>query len=160
MDQYSRKFQKNKKTSKHFINPIIFSHPRFKAVVTTAVVETYLQHAVRGQEGLDLAAGLQHTSTTISLIKQANDLEFEIAFSGNDGINNLALANLNSEVNSLVDDYPEPDLLDDIQVTCAPDIFLEVLMGNIRNVLISFQVWIQKIKSAKVCALSKQLTEL
>jgi hypothetical protein len=153
-------FGKTKKTTKHFINPVIFSHPRFKAVVATAVVETYLQHAVRGQEGLDLAAGLQHTSATISLIKQANDLEFEIAFSGGDVMNNYSLANLNSEVNSLVDEYPEPDLLDDIQVTCAPDIFLEVLMGNIRNVLISFQVWIQKIKSAKVCALSKQLIEL
>jgi hypothetical protein len=97
-------FGKTKKTTKHFINPVIFSHPRFKAVVATAVVETYLQHAVRGQEGLDLAAGLQHTSATISLIKQANDLEFEIAFSGGDVMNNYSLANLNSEVNSLVDD--------------------------------------------------------
>jgi hypothetical protein len=55
---------------------------------------------------------------------------------------------------------PDPDLLNDITLTCTPDSFLEVLMGNIRNTLISFQAWIKKIKSAKVTSLSRQLAHL
>jgi hypothetical protein len=124
------------------------------------VVETYLQHAVRGQEGLDLDAGLHHVAEVIRSIKQANEIEFDIAFSGSTELKLLNLDGINAGINQLVDDFPDPDLLDDIQISCEQDIFLEVLMGNIRNVLISFQAWLQKIKGARVAAISKNLQNL
>jgi hypothetical protein len=123
-------------------------------------VETYLQHAVLGQEGLDLDAGLLHVAEVIRSIKQANEIEFDIAFNGITELKSLNLEGINAEINQLVDDFPDPDLLDDIQLTCNQDIFLEVLMGNIRNVLSSFQAWLQKIKGARVTAISKQLQSL
>jgi hypothetical protein len=82
--------------SRHFINPSIFSHPRFDAVVAVATVETYLHHAVVGQQGLDLDVGLQHVADIIALIKIANDLEFEISFSGQNDNLELQLANTNA----------------------------------------------------------------
>jgi hypothetical protein len=44
---------------------------------------------------------------------------------------------------------PEPHQFNEIRLTCAPDTFFEVLTGNIRNALISFQAWQQKIKMAR-----------
>jgi hypothetical protein len=52
--------QKNKK--KHFINPSIFNHSRFRAVVATAAVETFLQQAEVNQAAVDIEEGLRHTS--------------------------------------------------------------------------------------------------
>jgi hypothetical protein len=153
-------FGTSAKCTKHFINPCIFSHPRFKPIVATAAVETYLQHAVRGQDGLDLEAGLQHVASVIRLITQANDLEFDIAFEGSTDLKVLTLAGIQAEINLSVEDYPDPDLLNDIELSCTDDVFLEVMMGNIRNVLISFQAWLNKAKGARVTALNRQLHEL
>jgi hypothetical protein len=38
-------FLSKKRLSNHFINPSIFNHPRFNAVVATSAAETYLLHA-------------------------------------------------------------------------------------------------------------------
>jgi hypothetical protein len=153
-------FGAHKKSGKHFINPTILNHPRFESVVAVAAVETYLQHAVRDQPGLDREAGLLHVGHIVDLIRQANDIEFDMAFNNYTANNELRLADLNTEIEMEINDLPDPDLLNDISLTCNPDIFLEVLMSNIRNTLISFQAWVNKTKSAKVCALNRSLSLL
>jgi hypothetical protein len=54
------------------------------------------------------------------------------------------------ELYRLLESLPEPHHFNEIELMCAPDVFLEVLMGNIRNSLLSFQAWIQKVKMAKI----------
>jgi exonuclease III len=153
-------FRKEKRPGKVFIDNLIFSHPRFNAVVATAATETYLQHADREQNGLDLEAGLAHVGRIIAAITRANEAEFDLNFSGRTNERELQLSALNADVYLLVEDLPEPELLNDIQINCANDVFLEVLMGNIRNALISFQTWIKKVRDAKTNALIKNISEL
>jgi exonuclease III len=56
----------------HRIDPCIFKHPRFDAVVACTVVESYLQHAAPEQDGLDLDAGLRAIGDLVSTIRAIN----------------------------------------------------------------------------------------
>jgi hypothetical protein len=129
-------------------------------VVETATAETYLQHADRNQPDLDLEEGLLHVGRLINKIKTCNDIEFEIAFrSGNpDLVRNLD--HEREELCALVDTLPDPERLNEITLTCDPDIFLEILMGNIRNSLISFQAWMIKVRNARKNNLTLSLYRL
>jgi exonuclease III len=140
--------QKNTPT-RHVIKPIAFAHPCFRAVVETAAAETYLQHADRDQADLDLDEGLQHIGRLINAIKRCNDLEFEIAFGGDNPDLIRSLEAAREELYQDVDSLPDTGRLNEISLTCTPDVFLEILMGNIRNSLISFQAWIIKVRNAK-----------
>jgi hypothetical protein len=117
--------------------------------VDTAVAESYLQHADREDPDLDIEEGLLHVGRLINQIKKCNDIEFEINFNG---VNDNLISSLRAErdeLKHLVCTLPDPERLNEIKLTCAPDIFLETLMGNIRNSLISFQAWITKVGNAK-----------
>jgi hypothetical protein len=81
-------------------------------------------------------------------------------YSGSNDEKLLELENSEIELYDLVDLLPEPEHLNEIALTCGADIFLEVLMGNIRNALISFQAWIQKYKQAKAAATAAQINAL
>jgi hypothetical protein len=70
------------KPKNHFINPVIFSHPRFGAVVATTAAETYLQHAVPEQADVNTEEGQLHVGRLINCITQCNELEFKLAFEG------------------------------------------------------------------------------
>jgi exonuclease III len=153
-------FGSSKKSNKHFINPSIYTHCRFEAVVYTTVTETYLHHAVPDQPGLDIAEGLHHVARAVELIRQANDLDFDIAFNGSSNLKDMQLGGINAEIDLTVQEFPDPELLDDITLSCDPDIFLETLMGNICNTLISFQAWIVKVSNCKTNALTRQLVAL
>jgi hypothetical protein len=83
-----------------------------------------------------------------------------MCFNGTNNFQEMMLSGLNTEIELEVDLLPEPALLDDITITCNPDIFLEVLMSNVRNTLISFQAWISKTKGAEVCAITRSLNSL
>jgi exonuclease III len=152
-------FNVSAKSGRHFVNPSIFSHNRCDAVIAVAAVETYLQHAVP-QPGLDIEEGLNVIANIINLIRRANDTEFEIYFSGFSNQLDNILSGLDAEILMELEDLPEPEVLNNIVLSCNPDTFLEVLMGNIRNALISFQVWLKKAKGARKCALSRRLSAL
>jgi hypothetical protein len=118
--------------------------------VATAVAETYLQHAVPDQQDIDIEEGLLHVGRLIEKIKTCNEIEFNMYYD-NSGFDysteyEAAMLDLDDTLHSL----PEPDRLDYINYSkCTPDVFLEVRMGNIRNALLSFQGWLQKIKLAR-----------
>jgi hypothetical protein len=142
-------FDISKKSNVHFINPTIFSHSRFEAVVAAAAVETYLQHAVQDQPDVDVDEGLEHIGRLIAKILQCNEIEFNLAMHGIPSTNDANLQACHEELYALVNTLPDPTRLNEIELSCAPDIFLDVLMGNIRNSLISFQAWINKVRQAK-----------
>jgi exonuclease III len=51
-------FKSQYNINKHRIDPGIFSHKRFPAIVASTVVETFLQHADLAQQGVDIETGL------------------------------------------------------------------------------------------------------
>jgi hypothetical protein len=149
------------KSLKNYINPKIFSHPRFESVVACAVTETYLHHAdLDADPDLDVEAGLAEVGNLILKLREANELEFEIKFEGSSEENLLRLEGLNAEIRMLVDDLPGPDHLSDINLNCTNDIFLEVLTGNIRNALVAFQTWMKKIENCRISLITKKLNTL
>jgi hypothetical protein len=129
-------------------------------VVATASAETYLQHAVRDQADVDVEAGLDHVGRLITKLLQCNDIEFNMALNGESVIERRALQDCEEELYLLVNTLPDPERLNDIVLSCTPDIFLDVLMGNIRNSLISFQAWCSKIKSARTRLITNDLNVL
>jgi hypothetical protein len=153
-------FDVSKTRPNHYINPTIFKHPRFEAVVATAVVETYLQHADVHQEDVDIDQGLLHVGRLIEKITQCNNIEFNIYFDNTGTDYATEYDRASNELHYLVDTLPDPERLNEISVTCDPDIFLEVLMGNIRNALLSFQAWLQKTKNARANCLISSLNLL
>jgi hypothetical protein len=143
-------FNTSKHVKNHYINPAIFKHPRFDAVLATAVAETYLEHAVREQQDVDVQEGLLHIGRLIEKISQCNELEFKANFESDPNNYSIELDDRMQELYRLLESLPEPHHFNEIELMCAPDVFLEVLMGNIRNSLLSFQAWIQKVKMAKI----------
>jgi hypothetical protein len=129
-------------------------------VVAVAVTETYLHHADQHQPDVDLQEGLHHISRLISKIKQCNEVEFNIAFNGDNQVDCDNLLVYQDELDILVSTLPDPARLNEIILTCNHDTFLEVLMGNIRNSILSFQAWVQKIKNAKANFLIVNLNRL
>jgi hypothetical protein len=107
-------------------------------VVAVAVTETYLHHADQHQPDVDLEEGLQHISRLISKIKQCNEVEFNIAFNGDNQVDCDNLSVYQDELDTMVLTLPDPARLNEIILTCNHDTFLVVLMGNIRNSILSF----------------------
>jgi exonuclease III len=153
-------FCKKKIISKHNINPSILNHCRFEAVVAVAATETYLHHADPHQPDVDVEEGLQHVGRLIEKIMQCNEVEFKLAFDGENETDRNILKLLQEELESMVLTLPDPGRLNEISLTCDPDIFLEVLMGNIRNSILSFQAWVQKTKNARANLLIVNLNRL
>jgi exonuclease III len=153
-------FLSKKRLSNHFINPSIFNHPRFSAVVATSAAETYLLHARAEQADVDVAEGLLHIGRLIEKIIQCNELEFNMNFEPDPERYKQELDLCSSELDLLVNTLPDPERLNEIELTCTPDTFLEILMGNIRNSLISFQVWQQKVKTARANNIITSLNQL
>jgi Reverse transcriptase (RNA-dependent DNA polymerase) len=154
-------FRKPTKSKNNFIDPMIFKHDRFDAVVATAAVETFLQHA--DPELVDpeqTQVSLRLIGEIINKIMQANELEFEIAFEGEIRGRDLILAGINTEINMLIEDLPDPVTLDTLSLTCNADTFMEILMNNIRNALISFQTWIKKVRNCRSSMLVKKINLL
>jgi hypothetical protein len=154
----SLSFCNKKKSLKHFIDPKIFSHPRFDAIVAVSACETYLQHADPGT--VDIELGLAQVSNIISKLRKANDLEFDIVFEESTPLREATLLGLDNEIKMLVEDLPDPENLNELGLLCTNDIFLEVLMGNIRNSLVSFQTWLQKLENSKVSFLQRKINFL
>jgi hypothetical protein len=148
-----------KKSLNNIINQKIFSHPRFDAVVAVATVETYLQHAALDPD-LDVEEGLREVGNIISKIRDANEMEFSIHFEGHTVQKEFILEGLNSEIRMLVDDLLGPKMLNLINLNCTNDIFLEILMGNIRNSIVSLQTWYRKVEQCRTSLLTRRLNML
>ncbi len=127
------------------------SHPRINYVIKSAVLDTYISHA-----SLTLANGnideYRHLLGNVyTTMRNINDLELIIE-SGSVG-NGENLANLLGqrveELELLDSNMPTPETLATINLSCDDDIFLEVLMGNVKNSIISFQAFQNKVKTVK-----------
>jgi hypothetical protein len=95
-------------------------------VVATSVAETFLHHAVPDQEDVDIEEGLRHVSRLISCIAKCNELEFNYAMNSIPIENHVELGDNEDELQYLVNTLPDPGRLNEIRLTCEPDVFLDV----------------------------------
>jgi exonuclease III len=153
-------FKRKKNPNIHRIDASIFNHPRFDAVLSCTVIETHLQHADPEQAGLDINSGLLAVGNVVGKIREINDIEFEIHFNGSTEIAELEVAGKSADLKEMIENLPDPEELANIQLECDSDIFMEVLMSNVRNALISFQTWIKKVENAKTNYLIKKINRL
>jgi hypothetical protein len=93
------------------------------------------------------------------LLRDINDLDFEIELSGPEG-RDARRRELIDELAAAVTNLPDPAELNNLILTCDNDIFLEVLMNNIKNDILNLQSWSRKVSNLKKSTLSRRLTEL
>ena len=145
---------------KQNINNSILSHPRFPDVLHAAAADTYLSHASALNPGIDLDTGKREVGSFLLLLREINDLEYDIILNGETDAKNISKENKVTELAIKKHSLPNPEQLNIISLNCPDDIFLEVLMGNIRNSLISFQSWVKKLTTLKKSILVSRINIL
>ena len=64
---------------KQNINNSILSHPRFLDILHASATDTYLTHASALNPGIDLETGKREVGAFLLLLREINDLEYDIA---------------------------------------------------------------------------------
>ncbi len=162
---------REKKTSKLFINRTIISNPRTEDVVLGAFADTYLAHAVPDQTLDDEHVHHLHPERALNnqkgivgnflrLLREFNDLsEQEIREPHNNLIPLLkagALTNISMQRDLI---WPI-EKFSGLSLTCSDDFFLEALSSNIKGSVISFQTWVKKLEYLKKLIIIKDLNLL
>jgi exonuclease III len=141
------------------INHSIIFNPRLPDVILAATVDCFLQHAVP-DPAYNLDRGLVEVGNFIRIMRDLNNNELSLALNKDD--NNLIVTN--RRLNDLLAEQrrllPTPDQLNILVLDCEPDLFLDVLVNNIRNEIISFQSWAHKANNIKKSSLIKTLDSL
>jgi hypothetical protein len=142
------------------INRTIVFHPRTPDVVAAAVSDTYLSHARAGQPLLGIVLPPQHVfraddgdpllnqkvivATLMRTINEYNDLCMTFETQGPNRVLELQIAGKQTEIRELREQLWDDDILARLELTCDSDVFLEVLLSNVKGAVISFQVWVKK----------------
>jgi hypothetical protein len=167
-------FRIEKTKSKMYINRSIVTNPRTADVVAAAAADTYLQHAVPGQQPPNVAPRhvfrlvemdpIEEQKVTVGTllrsIRSYNDLKSEIVLNSENNLLNLQLAGLNATISELRDQLWDPSDYANLQLTCSDDVFLEVLLSNIKGSVVSFQTWNKRLETCKKSQLIKEINEL
>ncbi len=72
----------------------------------------------------------------------------------------LQLAAKNTEISELREQLWNPADYAKLQLNCDHDVFLEVLLSNIKGAVISFQTWSRKVDNARKSKLIKEIASL
>jgi len=151
-------FNKAKFSPIRSINQSILSHPRLSETVYAATVDCYLNHAAP-DPNLDLEQRKLELGNFISILRQINDLEFD------NELNQVGAGDNNMQL--LLDSLararrilPDPEELNNINISCDDDTFLEVLLNNIKNEIINLQSWGIKVRNLRKNNLIKSITTL
>ena len=153
-------FNAKKFKNKQSINPCILSNPMFPDVLAAAVADCHLQHAHVINPGVNIAEGKVKVGECLALIRNINDLEYDISLNGFTEIKNITKLGFKAELKEKIENLPDPDQLAEIALSCDDDIFLEALMGSIKSSIISFQSWVFKISTAKKSQLIRKINSL
>jgi hypothetical protein len=143
-------------------------------VVAAAAADTYLAHATPGQPdprdgpqhvfnraGEDLIEGQKVVvGQLLSAINSYNNKKQQIETEGENNLFVLKLAALNTEIKDLRERLWDPATYGRLSLTCDDDVFLEVLMGNIKGSVVSFQSWVRKVDNARKSLLIKNIESL
>ena len=129
-------------------------------MITGAVLDTYLHHAQPHQPGLDVRLGENQVGHFTTLLREVNDLEYESALNGANALIDMQIEAKITEIREIFLNFPDPTELNMITLSCDHDTFLEVLMSNVKNAIVSFQSWSSKLSSLKKGALISRINLL
>jgi len=141
------------------INQSILSHPRLPDVILGAVADCYLQHAVP-DPAYNLDRGKLEVGTFLNNIRELNDAELSLALNPNDYELAARVRLLHDSLNMRRDLMPDPEQLNMLILSCESDTFLDVLVNNIKNSIVSFQAWSRKALNIKKNTLIARLKNL
>jgi hypothetical protein len=141
------------------INISILSNPRLPDVIRAAVVDCHLQHTLEHPD-YNRGQGLLEVGEYLRIIRDLNDLDFDIALNGADNNKIVARRLLDELLVAQRNIMPTPLQLSTLRLACDDDIFLDVLVNNIRNAVISFQSWSRKVSNCKKNTLIKEINQL
>ncbi len=167
-------FKTEKKSSKMYINRSIISNPRTADIVAAAAADSYLHHAAPGQPH---PAGLQQhvfnreeedpiqaQKVTVGALlfanRNFNDIKSRILLEGETELLKLQLAAKNTEIAELREQLWNSADFAKLQLNCDYDVFLEVLLSNIKGAVISFQTWSRKVDNARKSKLIKEIASM
>ena len=142
------------------INNVILNHPRFSDVTLASAADTYLNHASSNNPQIDVATGRLEVGAFLLLLREINDLEYDIELNGSTPEKILEKDNKTRNLEISRNNMSTPEQLDWINLNCPDNTFLEVLMGNIRNSVISFQSWTKKVSNLKKSLLISRINVL
>ena len=130
-------------------------------IATAAAVDCYLQHAdINNNPWTDINQGKVEIGVFLNTLHNIDDAEFDIKLNGVTDIKQNNLLGLLAEMRMQMEDLPSADQLSLLNLTCDHNIFLEVLMGSIKNAVISFQSWAWKLATVKKSQLVGQINLL
>ena len=140
------------------INNNIFMHDRIMDVVAAHTVDTYLHHAATDNN--IITEMRTQVGNLLSLLRDINDCELDIALNGVTPQKTLQLAGLRTLLEEGRNAYISEDTLNELPLNCDDNIFFEVLIGNLKNCIISFQAVQRKIENIKIHTLSSRINRL
>ena len=140
------------------INNSIFSHPRVLDLVAAVTMDTYLHHTTVDNEAVDNMR--TQVGNLFILLKEINDCELDAALNGKTHLTELTLAGLLTRLEEGRNRYILQENLNELTLSCEDDVFFEVLIGNLKNSLISFQSIIKKIDNIKVDHITSRICRL
>ena len=167
-------FTRNKTKTKPFINRTIINNPRTEDIVHAAAMDSYLNHVdmenVHNHRLLDNvhhAAGVdslqrekEKVGNYIALIKQYNLISEQLSVDPTNNLLILELAAKNTEIQIAKDNLLNWDMVTQLKLNTSDDTFLEILMGNVKGNVISFQQWVRKNENAAKSRLVNRLNTL
>ena len=110
--------------------------------------------------GVDLDTGRREVGSFLTLLREINDIEYDITLNGPTDLKILSKDNKIAALAERRTTLPNPGDLNNIVLSCPDDTFLEVLMGNLRNAIISFQSWVSKLHNLKKSLLVNRINSL
>ena len=100
-------------------------------VLQAAAADNYLAHASDDNPGVDLDTGRREVGSFLTLLREINDIEYDITLNGPTDLKILSKDNKSAALAERRTTLPNPGDLDNIVLSCPDDTFLEVLMGNL-----------------------------
>ena len=147
---------------KQVISDTVLDDPDLTNYVSVGVFECYLHHAV-----LNAALSLERKNDLLNSIGNVFLLLDEIRSLTSDSIeyvNNelglMEIEGLRAEVTMLIDDLPDIQYFEALELNCSDDIFFEVLASCVKNVTLGQQAWSYKMRNKLKVTLSTQIKAL
>ena len=150
-------FGKVDKNAKNKIDNCIFMHPRIMDVIAATTMDTYSHH----QNNIATQAALNdQVGNLLLLLRNINDQEMDLAMNGVTQLGQLTLEGLVAQLVEGREQYTSPDVLSAMDLNCEDDTFFEVLIGNIKDSILSFQGFQKKKENIKVNMLTVRIDKL
>jgi hypothetical protein len=155
-------FRRDNSHKKQVINDMILKDTDLDNVVKVTVLETYINHAVPSDtmSDLDIERFQIVIGRILSNLRLLTNCKLTLAARGHDANVVDRIANLRDQITGLFEMLPTLAELENSNLSCSKDAFLEILIMAIKNSSLSHQHNFFKIKNAKRVSLEKKITEL